>query len=102
MSAGQTGLTTDGPGRQTGSCGFACGQHHVVTLLCLEARPGRMVLKAGGHPALALASWPGGLTPAFGLGTDQGEGDGEKTLCSAPAFLNFQLRKGFHGAQLLY
>lgn len=49
MSVGQTEGTADGPGRLTGSCGFACGQHHVV-----EPRQGWMVLKDRRHPILAL------------------------------------------------
>lgn len=74
----------------------------VVSTMCCALRPGWMVLKAGGHPALVPASWPGGLRPASGLGTEQGEGNGENTLRSLPASLNFQSWKGFHGIQLLY
>ena len=69
---------------------------------CCALRLGWMVVKAGGHPALVPASWPGGLRPAFGLGTEQGEGDGENTLHSLPASLSFQPWEGFHGTQLLY
>lgn len=85
MSAGQTDSIADGPGRQTGSCGFACGQHHVV-----EPRPGWIVLNEARHSALSLACWPGGLRPITGRRADQGEGDGETTPPLTACFSELQ------------